>query len=110
MNAMKRGPTVPADFRAQFTARVKLAREDSGLSQGAIAKELGLAPRSAPNKVAREAYAKYENRATLLPHHLLIRFCEITDTSLVALLTHRRPRAAKSATARPSARALKAAR
>lgn len=54
-----------------FLARTKLAREAAGYSQGTLANALGL---------ERGIYAKYETRS-LLPHHLVGRFVELTGVN-----------------------------
>ncbi|WP_425283183.1 helix-turn-helix domain-containing protein [Methyloceanibacter caenitepidi] len=59
----------PKAFRDQFAARVRLARERSGYSQAEIATLLG---------IKQSAYSKYEGARqppTLMPHHLIPRFC-----------------------------------
>ena len=54
-----------------FVARVRIARESSGLSRETIAKELGIKP---------DTYARYEIRV-MMPHHHIPRFLALTGIS-----------------------------
>lgn len=72
-------------FAAAFQARVKLARKGTGMSQAAMAAALG---------IKLDAYQKYENRGgSLMKHHLIARFCQITETEAEKLF--RDPRAGR---------------
>jgi DNA-binding XRE family transcriptional regulator len=54
-------------YKQQFIARVKLARAARGLNQREMAEVL---------QMAQDTYKQYETR-TMLPHHLIPRFCTI---------------------------------
>lgn len=69
-------PPVPSKFKAAFHARIKLARQGAGLTQEEIAQRMG---------IRQDKYAKYETRS-LMPHHLLSRFSELTREPLDKLL------------------------
>lgn len=56
--------------------RIQEARKQADLTQDEIAEKLGM---------KQWKYAKYETRS-LMPHHLLARFCEITGANLKDLL------------------------
>ena len=72
-----------ADYKEQFLARVKEAREASGLSQEGIGRLLG---------ISQTRYSKYEVR-TLLPHHFVVRFCDATRCEITWLFTGKRLKA-----------------
>jgi hypothetical protein len=61
----------PAAYRAAFFKRVRTARELYTDSPQDMAKALG---------VPYGTYVRYETR-TMLPHHLVPRFCQITGVS-----------------------------
>jgi transcriptional regulator with XRE-family HTH domain len=63
-------------FKRQFIARTKLAREGTGKSQAEMAVELGIG-----GKDPQGTYKQYEVRS-YLPHHLIPRFCQLTGVSL----------------------------
>jgi hypothetical protein len=61
----------PAAYRAAFFKRVRTAREFYSDSPQEMAKALG---------IPYGTYVRYETR-TMLPHHLIPRFCQITGVS-----------------------------
>lgn len=78
------GHTVPmpeseteTQFKQLFTERVKAAREAQGLTQGQVAKALG---------IPQDRYKQYEGRS-YLPPHFYERFCIVCRTDLVWLMT-----------------------
>jgi transcriptional regulator with XRE-family HTH domain len=69
----------PREFREEFSARVKLARESAGYTQEEIASLLGM---------SQPTYNKYEgSRASIMPTHLQAKFALICRVSLDWLLT-----------------------
>jgi hypothetical protein len=64
-------PSSPAAYRAAFFKRVRTAREFYSESPQDMAKALN---------VPYGTYTRYETR-TMLPHHLIPRFCQITGVS-----------------------------
>lgn len=70
-----------SQFRGEFIARIRAAREASGRTQGEMAYALG---------IPLANYEKYEGRSPL-PHHLIGRFAEITRVSLDYLFLGRGP-------------------
>lgn len=64
--------TSPAAYRASFFKRVRAARALFTENPPEMAKALG---------VPRDTYYRYEER-TMLPHHLIPRFCEITGVTV----------------------------
>jgi len=68
-----------AQYKQQFMARVAEARIARGLKQWQLAEALGM---------AQDKYKQYEGRS-LLPHHLIGRFCIITRVEPEWLLTGR---------------------
>ena len=80
--------STPSDFRLEFIKRVKKAREDAQLSQERIASELS---HRVGRRIAPDTYRKYEKldgkKGALLPHDLIIPFCEICGTEPFELLT-----------------------
>jgi transcriptional regulator with XRE-family HTH domain len=73
----RRRPSTPSTFRKQFIDRTRSLRVASGLTAQQVADEL---------EVKLDTYGKWEKRA-LLPHHLIIPFCEITGADPWLLLT-----------------------
>lgn len=73
----QRKPSSPSNWRQQFIERVKAARIVSGMKPVEVAAKL---------RVSLDTYVRWESRA-LLPHHLVIPFCEITGADPVMLLT-----------------------
>ncbi len=63
--------TTPASYRAAFYKRIKTARELYSDDYREMARALG---------IAEGTYYRYETR-TMLPHHLIPRFCQITGVS-----------------------------
>jgi len=64
-------------FKQLFTERVKAARESQGLTQGQVAKALG---------IPQDRYKQYEGRS-YLPPHFYERFCIVCRADLVWLMT-----------------------
>jgi transcriptional regulator with XRE-family HTH domain len=62
-------------FVDNFCAAIRRAREKAGLTQEEIAENLG---------IPRASYFNYEKRS-LMPLHLIGRFCLYTNTTLVQL-------------------------
>jgi hypothetical protein len=76
--------TSPTTYRAQFFKRVRAARALFTENPPEMAKALG---------VPRDTYYRYEER-TMLPHHLIPRFCELTGVTVDWLM--RGPAAAQA--------------
>lgn len=74
--------STPATYKREFVARTRLAREAAGLTRGEVAKQLS--SRSGRPVVA-DTYRHWEKDA-LLPHDLIVPFCEITRISATYLL------------------------
>ena len=70
---------IEAQFKQEFISRVKAARIATGMKQWQIAESLGM---------PQDKYKQYEGRS-LLPHHLIGRFCIITRIEPDWLLTGR---------------------
>jgi DNA-binding XRE family transcriptional regulator len=68
-------------YRQAFLSRTKAMRKGAGFKQAGMAKALG---------IEAEAYAKYEQR-TMLPHHLIAPFCELTGHDPWFLITGKGP-------------------
>jgi hypothetical protein len=68
-----------AQFKQQFIGRVKAARAALGWKQWQMADALGM---------PQDKYKQYEGRS-LLPHHLIGRFCLITHIEPEWLITGR---------------------
>jgi hypothetical protein len=66
-------------FKQSFIDRVKAARIATGMKQWQIAESLGM---------AQDKYKQYESRS-LLPHHLIGRFCIVTRVDPEWLVTGR---------------------
>jgi transcriptional regulator with XRE-family HTH domain len=73
---------VPEPYRNSFVARVREAREKANYLQTEIAELLG---------TTQPTYSKYEGRmnepSTLLPHHLIEKFCALTGVTIEWLIT-----------------------
>lgn len=78
-----RRPSTPSDYRDDFVARTKAARKKRFESQAEIAKALS---HVAGRRIEADTYRKWE-KDTLLPHDLIIPFCELTETDPWALMT-----------------------
>lgn len=78
-----RRPSTPSEFRDGFAARIKKAREEAKLSHAQIATAL---TEASGRPIAADSYRKWEND-NLLPHDLIVPFCEITGADLYELLT-----------------------
>lgn len=70
-------PQSPAQYRDLFIARTRQARLALGWSQKDMAAALG---------ISEASYQKYETRS-MLPHHLIPKFAEVTGLPLQFLLT-----------------------
>jgi ribosome-binding protein aMBF1 (putative translation factor) len=66
-------------FRRDFLMRVRQARETTGWNQRQMAEALGIPLKN---------YESYETR-TLMPHHLIARFCLLAHISIHYLFTGR---------------------
>lgn len=76
------------EWRMEFAARVKRAREDRGLSQAQVAKALG---------IKQDRYKHYEIDR-FLPHDMIEAFCIACDIEPETLYPHaRRPKKARVA-------------
>lgn len=73
-------PYTPTTYRKAFVERVRASRIQADKSPLEMAKLLG---------IPKDTYHRYETR-TLLPHHLLLTFCELTHQDLFWLVTGRR--------------------
>lgn len=73
----QRKPSTPSKWRQEFIERVKSARIVCGMKPVEVAAELG---------VSLDTYVRWESRS-LLPHHLVMPFCQITGADPVMLLT-----------------------
>lgn len=78
-----RRPGTPSDFRDKFVARTLHARKKRYSSLAAIAQDLSHA---AGRRIEPDTYRKWE-KDTLMPHDLIIPFCELTETDPWELLT-----------------------
>lgn len=78
-----RRPSTPARYREGVLERTRNAREDARLSLEDIAERL---TRASGRPVAADTYRKWESSA-LLPHDLIIPFCDITGADPYELLT-----------------------
>lgn len=74
---MARGSPTPTDFYVAFSARVKAAREASGLSVKQMAGLL---------RVRSDTYSRYENR-TPLKLHLIPTFARLAGVTVESLFT-----------------------
>lgn len=72
-----RKPSTPSAYRKQFIDRLRSLRVASGLTPEEIADRLG---------VRMDTYQRWEKR-TLIPHHLIIPFCDATHADPYLLLT-----------------------
>lgn len=72
-----RKPSTPATYRKQFIDRLRSLRIASGLTPEEIAERLD---------VRMDTYQRWEKR-TLIPHHLIIPFCDATHADPYLLLT-----------------------
>lgn len=83
-------PYTPTTYRNAFVQRVRSARILAEKNPLEMAQLLG---------VPKDTYHRYETR-TLLPHHLIETFCELTGQELHWLVTGRHQRAEPTADAR----------
>lgn len=72
-------PEIEDEYKQAFTERVRTARIATGMKQWQIADALGM---------SQDRYKQYEGRS-LLPHHLIGRFCIITRVDPEWLVTGR---------------------
>lgn len=77
---------IEAQFKQEFTGRVKAARAALGWKQWQMADALGM---------PQDKYKQYEGRS-LLPHHLIGRFCLVTHIDPEWLMTGRGNKPLKS--------------
>jgi len=73
----------PADVREAIIARTKAARESIHLSHAQIAAELS---ELTGRVILADSYRKWESES-LIPHDLIVPFCNITRTDVYELLT-----------------------
>lgn len=66
--------STPAAYRREYTARTKLAREAAGLSRSQVIARLS---ETSGREIAADTYRKWE-KDVLLPHDLIVAFCEVT--------------------------------
>jgi hypothetical protein len=82
-----RRPGTPSSYRLAFIQAVLRAREESGLDYVGMAREL---QKRAGRPVSADTYRKYEKLdakdGALLPHDLIVHFCEITRIHPMRLL------------------------
>lgn len=71
----------PAKYKQQFCQRIALARDAAHYTQETMGKALG---------IGRDRYAKYETRS-IMPPHLLVEFCKLTEHDPWYLLTGQPP-------------------
>lgn len=76
---VRRRPSTPKQYRDAFIKRTRALRIASGKPPAEVAEALG---------VKLDTYGKWETR-TLLPHQLLMPFCEATGSDPWVLLTGR---------------------
>lgn len=69
--------TTPAEYHAAFVTRVREARRALGWSQERMAKELD---------IPQDHYKHYEGRS-IMPPHVLVKFCQITGLDSWFMLT-----------------------
>lgn len=79
----RRKPSTPRQYREDFLQRTESARVVSGLSREELVQRLAEA---SGTKIKPDTYKRWETR-TLMPHHLIIPFCEITGADPYMLLT-----------------------
>lgn len=72
-----RQPSTPATWRRAFIERVKAARVSAGITPKQVAEALS---------VPLDTYKRWEKRA-LLPHHLIVPFCQAVSCDPVFLLS-----------------------
>lgn len=73
---VKKREKIPPDYLKAFTQRIVEARRFARLNQAEVASQLG---------VPLDSYKKYEGRS-LMPHHLIARFSEITGQTVHVLM------------------------
>lgn len=83
MKGPGRRPSTPSDYRRDFVARTRRIRLNKYESHADIAKDLSHA---VGRKIEPDTYRKYE-KDTLLPHDLIMAFCELCEADPWALLT-----------------------
>lgn len=79
----RRKPSTPKQYREEFLRRTESARLVSGLSREELVERLAEASGS---RIKLDTYKRWETR-TLMPHHLIIPFCDITGADPYMLLT-----------------------
>ncbi len=78
-----RRPSTPSEYWAGLFARVKAARESSGLSQAQIAR---LLTDRVGREIAPDTYRKWEGESGM-PHDVIVPFSYITGTDVYELLS-----------------------
>jgi hypothetical protein len=78
-NVLMTEPDSKAQYEQEFIARVKAARIATGKKQWQVAELMGM---------PQDKYKQYETRS-LLPHHMIGRFCLLTNVDPNWLLTGR---------------------
>lgn len=68
----------PTAYKAALCRRIQAARESIDMTQEQMAAALG---------IKRDRYSKYEVGRSMLPHHLIPRFCELTKHDPWYILT-----------------------
>jgi hypothetical protein len=74
---LRRRPSTPSAYREEFIDRVRSSRVMSGKEPADVARAL---------RVKLDTYLRWEKRV-LLPHHLIIPFCEIVEADPYMILT-----------------------
>lgn len=87
-------PYTPTTYRKAFVQRVRASRIQADKSPLEMAQLLG---------IPKDTYHRYETR-TLLPHHLILKFCELTGQDLTWLVTGSRLRANGNGDTEPARR------
>jgi hypothetical protein len=78
-------PSTPSEYRIEFIGRVKKARESA--KPALTYEQMADALSHAVNRPIRaDSYRKWESE-NMLPHDLIVPFCEITGADLFELLT-----------------------
>lgn len=83
MSTSPKRATTPRQYREEFLKRVSSARIIAGMTREAVIAGL---ERQTGLKIKLPTYKKWETR-TLLPHHLIIPFCEVTGADPYLILT-----------------------
>lgn len=77
----------PREFRQEFATRIRLAREKIKFNHAQMAEELS---RATGRNIVADTYRKWEavgkKQNSLLPHDLIVPFCDLTKTHPFELL------------------------